>query len=200
MGGNSKMKTFVKNIFRIIVLPLFFYSCGSLEPEDQNESFFPMKVGNKWYYNSNPAGDIGSSTKWEIVSKQQFAGNDYYQLVKSYNTSFSDTLYYRIASNKLIELLIGVNPNSYYFETVCADFNLDANGSFEYYMGGFPGKEYYYKVTIKNKSEDEITFFYNSPNAVDEEHSITYKKGVGVSESYSDAWGIHSYLIHQELK
>ena len=195
-----KSRTILKHILGIIFLSILFSACGSLEPEAANDSFFPMKVGNIWYYNSTPTGDLSDATKWEIVSKKQFAGNDYYQLVQSYNNSYSDTVYYRIENNKLIQLLIDKNPNSYYFETVAADFNLDVNGSFRYYMEYVSGKEYYYDVTIKSKSDDEITFFYNSPNAVDEEHSVTYKKGVGVSESYSDAWGIHSYLIHQELK
>jgi hypothetical protein len=37
------------------------------------------------------------------------------------------------------------------------------------------------------------------PQAVDEEHSITFEKGKGIVEFYS-VWGIRTHLIYYELR
>ena len=57
-----------------------------------------------------------------------------------------------------------------------------------------------YDVIVVEKTNSQITFSYDDPNAMDEEHAITFKKGIGISDYYSTAWGGGSRLIKAELK
>src|ERR1035437_9775112 len=182
----------MKIIILIILLSLL-PSCGVTDSEDNQKNYFPLQIGNKWYYSTNKnQTSIDYAIKWEIISKVKTHWHEYYLIEKTYYTLVKDTSYYRQERNKLIELFIGKSNTRYYLESIYADFDIQQNGHFDYFAESSNNKDYYYKVTLKNMADKRITFYYDLPQSVDEEHSITFEEGVGITEFYNDAWGFHN--------
>jgi len=187
----------------MVLISLFqlLSSCGINEVELYEGDYFPLQIGNKWYYSYDKnQTDINNTRKWEVISKKNIQGREYFLIESTYNASVTDTIYYRKEKNKIIELLIGKSKSEYYIENIFADFDIKENEFFQSYAMAFNGKDYYYNVTLKNKDEKRITLFYNILEARDEEHSITFEIGKGIIETTHYGWGPDNYLIHYELK
>jgi hypothetical protein len=186
--------------FKIIFLIPLFITCGLLDSNKKTDNYFPLEIGNKWYYSSKKNQELNKATKWEVIDKTIIKSNEYYVIEVSPYTSPKDTLYYCKKSDKIIELHLGKSENNKYLESTFASFNLRKSEKFFHFMGTYDGKDRYFEVSLKNRSDECISFYYDELIGVDEEHSITFQNGKGISEFYSDAWGNHRYLIYYELK
>ena len=176
-------------------------SCGVSELNNSNNvDYFPLQIGNKWYYSNDKSQSLDKATKWEIVSTIVIDDIEYYLVEKTHPYSTKDTSYYRHEDSKLIELFIDKSKNNYYLESIFADFNILENDFFNYYAESDNDEDIFYKVTLKERTTDSITLFYNIIQFRDTEHSITFQENIGIVETYSYASGSYTYLIHYELK
>jgi len=191
---------FIKAITASILLYMLT-SCGVSDLNNSNNvDYFPLQIGNKWYYSSDKSQSLDKATKWEIVSAIVINDIEYYLVEKTHPYSTKDTSYYRYEDSKLIELFIDKSKNNYYLESIFADFNILENDFFNYYAESDNDEDIYYKVTLKEKTTSSITLFYNIIQFRDTEHSITFQENKGIVETFSYASGSYNYLIHYELK
>ena len=183
-----------------IITITFLTSCGIFDSNDNAEDYFPLHVGNKWYYSHDNSQSLDEAEKWEIIGEKSFNNNKYFLLEKTYLSAQKDTSYLRKDNNKLIELFIDKSKNHYYLESTFADFSIIMNKSFNYYSETFNDKDYYFTVSLKKVKNNRITLLYDVPQFADEEHSITFEVGKGITEIYNFGWSIRTSLIHYELK
>ncbi len=173
-----------------IIFLMFISSCGINDPEEKAWGYFPLSVGNEWNYKiqNNPESDYVST--WRVNSITKISGKEYFEIIKENNlNSYKDTSYFRIDGSKLVELIITNNNQN--FETTFADFSVGDDSSFKYR---------FFNVTLKKKDKNSITLFYDAPQMVDEENSITFEKNKGITLFYSDAWGIGEYLFDYQIE
>jgi hypothetical protein len=196
-----------KILLGLISIPLFFlfiYSfsgCQSdLTEPGYNESYMPMNIGNKWYYSSfthSTQPDPNNITEtWEVIGTKNIEGKDFYVIKRNYSIPSSaniDTMYFCYENNKLYQSSKNFESMSYTV-SVIADFNLAVNSKFS------SRSDLVYDVTVSSKTLNTISFFFDAPGAVDEEHSVSYLKGTGFYELFSAAWGVGKRLVKAELK
>ncbi len=191
--------SFMKTITATILLYMLT-SCGISDSNDINKDYFPLQVGNKWYYSNDKSQTLDKAAKWEIVRTIIINDIEYYLVEKTPLYSRKDTSYYRYEGTKLIELFIDKSKNNYYLESIFADFNIHENDSFNYYAETDNDEDIYYKVTLKDRTPSSVALFYDILQFRDTEHSITFQEDKGIVETYSYASGGYTYLIHYELK
>lgn len=186
-----------------IIVALLLYtltSCGVNEPSRVVKSYFPLAVGNKWYYSSDKEEDINRATKWEVIGTADINSHKYYVVDKRTPNRKSTTTYYRYQNSKVLELIITRDEKNPYFETIFADLDTQKDEAFNYYPGGDFIDALYYVVTLVKRTRYTTTLFYDIPKAVDEEYSITFESGKGISEIHNYGWDSYSYLIYYELR
>ncbi len=165
-----------------------------------SSSYMPLKTGNRWYYSSythNSGPDLSKITEvWEDKGIRNHRGIEFHIIERSFpadDNNLKDTLYYSLLGDNLYQLFVPAGGEGYV--SMPAMFNIKTNGTFSY-----KGYNLEYVVTNRGTDRDKIKFFYNSPYAVDEEHTVIFQAGRGVYDSYSDAWGNGRRLVHAELK
>jgi hypothetical protein len=124
-------------------------------------------------------------------------GNEYFVEVTTYSwTDQPDTSFYRLNGDSLIRASY---DGGRFRCDVDAIFSLELGQTFTRASGFINDTSHYY-VIVEKKDETTMTFFYNDPAVVDEEFAVTYKRGVGVIDQHSTAWGIGYSLIRADLK
>jgi hypothetical protein len=193
-----------RNILSSVVLVIIGLcsgcSQGPTEPEYVN-SFFPLEVGNKWYYNSFSSSSqrfnpLEVDEVKEIIGIKQISEKKYYLAeTKYYDQSGSiyyvDTSYYRYSKDTLYQHR---NYNNASYEIASAIFSLEKGDRYMNYMGST-----IFEVTVREKDNGLITFFYDSPQFKDTESEITFQKGKGISKRYTPSSGIETKLIKADL-
>ncbi|MHB1688114.1 MAG: hypothetical protein ACYCVH_12180 [Ignavibacteriaceae bacterium] len=170
------------------LIPLLFallLGCESPnEPVRNVEEFFPLKVGNKWYYNSTNSDTTSIDDIWEITGQKEIDNKKYYEIIKHYlKYNLKDTLYYRLNGDTLFSK--GINYN----EQIVADFSLNIN------------EIAYWKDDLKvvQKTENIITF--ETPFGADYGYSITFKRGIGIASAIENGFVYYRIkLIKAEIK
>ncbi len=159
-----------KHLGFIAILFLIFSAC---KDEDTisvpSANYLPLEVGNYW--------EFDYSQKKEIVGEKTVNGKSYFVLVTG-----NDTAYYRVENYKVYVIEWGASA-----ETM--EFNLGGklNSSWKY-------NSYTVKLASKN---DTITingkkitncyrFYFDIPDAIDDEHDIWLAPGIGFIQS--DCW------------
>jgi hypothetical protein len=182
-----------------------FLSCSEnsmTQPEETN-TFFPLSVGNKWYYNSFNSYQQYDSTNVnftnEVIGTAQVLGKSYFTVKSSYLNEngisiYSDTSQYFYSNDTLYRYMTDANKSNYY-ETIYANFTLGKGDKYTTYMNSTE-----YVITLIEKDKDFITLFYDAPQYKDEEQEITFKKGVGIYKYYTFNSGSEIRLIRAELK
>ncbi len=194
---NSACKIlFIPAVFLIILC-----SCNdSTVTAEFSESYMPLKIGNKWFYSAftqgtTPNPDNIIETR-EVVGTKFIEGRTFYLIKRNYtipSSEFADTLYYALEGNVLYQL-IKYDIYEPYITSIAADFNLEVNNKYS------TRADMVYDVTVIEKTAEKMSFYFDSPNAVDEEHTNTYLKGRGFYEVYSAAWSSGKRLVKAELK
>lgn len=193
------MRNNLFSIFSFIFIIVAAVSCNESITEPVNiNTFFPLAIGNKWYYNSYSLAQGFDPTKVsfikEITGIKKINLKNYFVMV---TTSFDntgvamliDTSYFRYADDIVYQF-----RNSDTKENIYAIFKMKQGEKFT-----VKWQQYDYEITMKEKTDNTATLFYNSPQMVDEEHEITFKKGYGVYKTNSTAWGWNTQLIKAEI-
>jgi hypothetical protein len=175
----------MKNIFSLVPLVAFLiYSCkSSNEPSSNSEGYFPLKVGNKWYYNSVYPDTNSISIIWEVTGQEEINYRLYYRIIEQ-NTQINliDTLFYRVNGDTLFR---GGKNN----EQIIADFSLSLNDT-AYWQNDL-------RVVEKNKDIIRL----ETPFGADYGYSITFQKGIGITNSVQNGFVYYRMtLIKAELK
>lgn len=199
------MKTRQKTISAFLIISFllvpFFSGCNDKSTEPSlADSYMPLKEGNKWFYSSFTHLTVPDITRisdvWEVVGTRIHRGMEFYIIKRTFvqeNNNFSDSVYYANSGDNLYQLFVPKGGAEYV--SMPAMFNIRDNGTFNY-----KSESLEYTVTNLGKDGDKIKFMYDSPNAVDEEHTVVYQAGKGIYETYSAAWGIGRRLVKAELK
>ncbi|MFA6980434.1 MAG: hypothetical protein WC209_14020 [Ignavibacteriaceae bacterium] len=153
----------------------------------KDDSFFPLSVGNKWYYSNKSPYDTNNITLVKEVTESLIINNHVYYQITSNNLSSS---LYRLSGDTL-------------FERQCSDdkiyalFNID-NGEEFFYNQCFSRGDYNITVQLVRKNLLERILFYDQVNAYDDENYVTFGRGVGVT-ALKGAWD-YSRLVKYEIK
>ncbi len=164
------------NTFLVFLLLFLFNSCGSnINGPRINESlgYFPLKVGNQWEFYH--AYNDSITTEHKIVEKISIGGKEYFVRDQG---GYPDTL--RLEDNIIWRRNEGADQK-------WIDFNKKDGETYQ--LGD-------YNISVKTNVEvttkagtfkNCVSFFFDIPNAVDDEISYTFAKGVGIVE-INGAW------------
>ncbi|HEX2866099.1 MAG TPA: hypothetical protein VHO03_03605 [Ignavibacteriales bacterium] len=191
--GKSGTFIMLKNSALFILFSLSFIAgCKSPnEPPSRPQTFYPLAVGNKWYYNSITFnyGAVNLDTTTvnlveEVTGVKVIDKKNYFEVTSTDLTSGTkDTTYYRMSCDTLFEII------AKYPENIHADFSLNLN------------EQAYWdqdvKVTLKN--DEYMTF---ETFVYDDSYSMTFKRGVGMINSIHYGYGDcqRTKLIKSEIK
>ena len=176
----------MKKIYLIISLSfIFIIGCDSpteysLNPED----YLPLKVGNKWYYNSDYSDTTTINLISEVDGKEDIDNKSYFRILEqNLQSNYIDTIFLRFGE----DTLFSIKKN--YPEQIIADFSLNHNDT-AYWQND---------MTVVQKTKDIIK--YGIPFGADYGYSITFKRGVEITNSIQNGFIYHrSMLIKTEIK
>ena len=78
-------------LFILLLFPLNFCSDSEFESDPTPGDYFPLAIGNKWYYDLN-----GSDEIWEVTEPVELNGKQYRKIVrKNIQSNYKDSTYYR---------------------------------------------------------------------------------------------------------
>lgn len=176
----------------------FFFSLSFLmgckspnEPAPKPQGFFPLAMGNKWYYNSNTfiygANNLDTTSVnlvQEITGQKVIDKKNYFEVTSTDLTSGTkETSYYRLSGDTLFHI------TAKYPENILADFSLNLND------------QAYWDQSLKviQKNDEYMAFAIRD---FDYSFSMTFKRGVGMINSASYGFGdCHmTKLIKSEIK
>ncbi len=184
-----------KSIFVTFLFLLIIIGCESPnESYIEAEQYYPMKIGNKWYYSTDQFNGGDYNMVKEIVKDTIINNRLYYKLI-SYYTDQSTNQYVSYLRIEKSRLFIGINVNkngNYIFEeNLSADFSIKLGDTLR-----VDNYEYY---TVVEKSENIINIFHQQSDGI---RSWTkYQKGIGIIEGMNSNAIIHkTILVKSELK
>jgi hypothetical protein len=194
----------------IIFLVISVSSCDTTEstisdPLNRNKNtFFPLSVGNKWFYNSYQLNDPDfDSTKfdrtWEVISTKTLGNKIFYQIESiRYNNDSTifriDSLYYAVRDDSLFL----INPGQPFSETSVQLRALYNSEQYQHFIVQ-PDSDGNYLGYLINKTDSTNSFYYYQEGWMDSGWQMTFKKKVGYIESHSD-WGLGSKLVKYILE
>ena len=165
-------------------LLLLLLGCKSpVESVYNTLDYFPLQIGNKWYYNTIPSHPDSIDLVWTVTGLKLINGNLYYSIVENSSSfAYIDTVYYRFQGTSLLNQRFDT-------EQYLADFSLNLN---QY----APWRD---DLKVIQKSDDIMKF--ETPFGADYGYSITFKKGIGITHTIDNGI-IYNYktLIKAELK
>ena len=189
-------------------IALSFLSCKSptepLEGNNNQNKFFPMNIGNKWYYNSYNINDGNFDTTkydetWEIKNKVSLDNKIFYLFEDIFYSDSEtiksvDTIYYSIKNDSLFQIEDG---------KILTKSSID-------FLGLFSDKPYSNFIVRKDPSgnymgevfkstDTTFTFYYYQDGWADSGWQMTFQKGIGYIESHS-GWGLGKKLVKYSLK
>lgn len=176
------------NLFLVLIVIVIFSACDSSTEPILDSEYFPLKVGNSWSYAGylhHPDSTNGEITiEWTVIGTKVLGSFDYFEILEMISMSHTPRSYYYLKDNKLYKY-----DEEKKLPGLFADFNLEENQSFKYFD---------FNVTVTEKTDKTITYFYDHPSWVDEEHWITFEKGVGI-KSFFSVWGIGHILVKNTI-
>lgn len=166
----------------IIAYVLILAGCNSSTEVKFSGQYFPLNVGNKWYYAASDSSTVNEI--WEVTGTKTFNGINYYQMdIHDLSLNTITTYYYRYGGDTLFCKL----PD--YPESIAADFSLQLKDT------AYWDKQ----MTVTEKTQDLITF--SVPLTGDYSYSATYVKGVGLTEMTENGFVYyHRRLVKSEIK
>lgn len=200
-GDDMPVKTKTQSlIYAFLLICLISSGCNETVTEfNTSESFMPLMIGNKWYYSSytnSTQPSINNITQiWEAVSNVGYNGMQFCGIKRSFISganTVSDTVFYSVSNNMLIQLI--KKSGDGFSTTTPARFDREVNSVFSYSF------LLDYQVTVTEKTDGKISFFYNAPIVNDEEYSMTFHKGSGIYDIFSSAWGNGFRLVKTEFR
>lgn len=176
----------MKKLYKLILLLYtLLLSCESPNgPISNSEEFFPLSIGNKWYYNTNNPDSTTIDDIWEITGQKVLNNKEYYEMAIFHSkNNLKDTLYYRLNGDTLF------SRRKNYNELIVADFSLTLN------------EPAYWQNDLKVTHRTENTITFETPFRADYGYIITFKKGVGITVQIQNGIDYQKLkLIKSELK
>ncbi|UCH90132.1 MAG: hypothetical protein JSV49_05705 [Thermoplasmata archaeon] len=176
-----------KYIFPVILILTCFLSC--LDDTDNYSTYFPLKVGNTWYYDY----PTPQTNPWAMKTIKSSLINN-------------NTVYYEWRYGEGVDLVDWIrrdeqgniwnlkNNNEYLWFA----FTLDNGSTYIYcYPDTFGHEIYYYNVSVRrNKSaevpagvfDDCIILFFDIPQVKDEEKIYTFAPNIGLVRLQHTGW------------
>lgn len=181
-------------IFLIFIILTYFINC-SRDKNPMNSSdnyslnYFPLKVGNTWYYDS----PTPQTNPWAMKTiKSSFIKNN--------------TVFYRWTYGEGVDVIDNIrvdkqgniwkleNNNEYLW----FDFTQDSGSTYIYnYPESFGESIYYYNVYVRKNISREtpagvfdncIELFFDVPQVVDEERIYTFAPNIGLVRLQNNGW------------
>ncbi len=171
------------------VIPLFLClitGCdSSIGPSSTLDEYFPLRVGNKWYYNSNYKDTNSINIIWEVGSLIEINGHQYYEIrQENFNNQnvYSDTSYYRLSGDTLFYYHNNLQ------EQILADFSLHL------------GDTTYWQNDLRVTEKTNRSIKFETPFSADYGYSITFKRGIGITSIIQNGFIFNQLtLIKSEL-
>ncbi len=185
------MKQILKlSLFAICILTAALSSCKKDEAEspvyyNESDDFFPLKIGNKWFYPFKTTEVKGMKT---INNKEYFEIATTYQLSQNPSPFIE---YYRKTDDGKVYTMNNFTENEY----VIYDFNIPEDHSWIYNDGDSEWKvtntaSYETFVLNSTRADNCRQFDYDLIEAVDDEHLIVLAPGIGKVITKSYAWAL----------
>ena len=189
----------MKKIFKLTLVVVILMACGKdnpTEPEEKTPSedssfFFPLTVGNIWYYYENDRSDATQSIRvWDSVTL-----NDTTFILYGNKSYIADTLY-QDKWGRVYRRFNGKN-------LLWLDFSAKDGGAYEYKLS----EKLSYTVTVTRNQTIEydgqtfqgcIQFDFDVPTITTDEESYILAPDVGIVK-HTTAW-MTKYLKSWELK
>ncbi len=200
------MKLLLKTVLLLIALFIIAYQ-NSTEPQqtEPNSDYFPLAVGNKWYYQTwnhqtkqfeHP--EYIESTM-EVIRPRQLDGKLFY-LVESCSMNSDgtirakDSIYYNISGDTLYQISVHweFKKENMSIRAIFAD-----TGHVRFKMKWYDD---YYEANSQLETDSTMNFAYYMPLMCDSGSELTIKKHVGFSEYISYQTPYNSRLVKYELK
>ncbi|WP_235298777.1 hypothetical protein [Portibacter marinus] len=163
----------MKNIFILQFAFLIILISCTKEIDEAAADYFPLHVGNEW--------DYIKGLQVLIDVKETINGKEYFRFIESYDTG-TDTSYYRNERNKIYKTT--GNGHEYLL------FDLEKRVGKHWKLSFTPDTEFEYKAEIQDKNyrletsnhtfENCYHFYYDFPDAIDDEFSIFLAPGIGI--------------------
>lgn len=190
----------MRTIYALLLCASLFIGCDDADQDDRvlkrtcgNEEFayFPLGVGNTWEY--EPVGGFGglASQVITIPSTKTINDHEYFVMVRTYNFSddrepISSKSYYRVDEYGYV-----------YYRTDDADgetnrFRLAAADGEKWKITKGPMEDFVvvrgtgldavplWETTVENC----ISFYFDEPKFIDDEHSVDLAPGLGIVRTY----------------
>lgn len=189
--------------FLPLLLTLSSCTTDSSSNADDAASFYPLETGNRWYYSNFhylTGYDTARLTLMECAGRTLLNGTSYAMIVRKERPygdttgapfAAMDTVYYRTAGSRLYRFARDYGVPA---EMCAGDFALASGETYSFTLPD--GQEWRWTVTVGRPNDDERSFSFDVPNAVDEEHTETYRRGVGpvsIDHSYGPRWRLERF-------
>jgi hypothetical protein len=206
---------FMKTHICISVL-LTMLGCSS--PNDIKQTvlasdYFPLSIGNKWYYTYFVYPTGYDSTKIyeidEIVAMKSIVDEWFFamQIKKldfhdtTHHTYIAvDTIYLRARGSTIVYADSALSGELQ--KIVYADFNLKDGEILDIYMerrwGVSLHDTVHYSGKVSSRSGPTITLYYDRPGWIDAEHFDTFEKGIGPTQ-YEYVYGTRMKLVQYQI-
>jgi len=180
--------------FLIIIILTYFINCAKDKnpmnsPIINTSTYFPLKVGNTWYYDS----PTPQTNPWAMKTiKSSFVENNtvYYEWTYGEGVDVIDN----IRADEQGNIWNLKNNNKYLW----FDFTQDSGSTYVYNCPESFGENiYYYNVYVKKNISTEtpagvfddcIELFFDIPQVVDEERIYTFAPNIGLVRLQNNGW------------
>ncbi len=180
---------------------LFMHHMGHAKIADSETLYFPIQVGNIWYYEAPDT----ITNPWDILTISdsiQINSQNYFLWERGSGANVSDTICYD--SNYNILRYIDGEIHLWF------DFTQDSGAVYTYAPpdADFGEEEYAYQVhvyrninvaTPLKSFSDCIEFFFDIPQFIDEEHTYIFAPNVGLVIEQANGWwtnSLHDYTLY----
>jgi hypothetical protein len=185
-----------KSVFPFILILTFFINCSENNnplnsPKNYSSTYFPLKVGNTWYYDS-PTPQTNPWAMKTIISSFEYYDAVYYKWTYGEGVDLEDNIRADDQGN-----ILNLKNNCEY---LWFDFTQDSGSTYIYgHPDTFGENTYLYNVFVrKNIStevpagvfDDCIQFIFDIPQVKDEETCYTFAPNVGLVVLQHNGWSI----------
>lgn len=184
----------------VILLAALLSACTTESTEESTlaSEYFPLRMGNTWYYSYPKYGSDTIVSVCTIDSTMEYEGKEYYCMGITY-TAYPGTIKeyrcYRTEGDFLWELL---KIGSRYQVVKRADFTLQMDQSYAMPIF-YEDDTAQYVVSVLEKTDTRVRYFYDQPEWIDDELFIGFEKGKGIV-NYSREYLYGLILVRADLK
>ncbi len=137
----------------------------------RSDSFMPLMIGNKWYYNPNPDHSAYEYVM-EVVGKEEVEGLIYYKLLWTLDYGTGQNYWYmRIEDDSLYDIRCDERG-------LLVPFNAEQDSVFFIHHCSLD-----YSALLYEKSENELKFNYTAIQALDADFGFDFQKGIGITRT-----------------